>query len=78
MNAMYELLFKKPLFFFLFFWSPKIRWGLAPAAPNDAPPLPGCKNKVTWQELGLYLSRYRKKWERMMKKNECDNMSDAD
>jgi hypothetical protein len=35
-----------------------------------------CINKKTWQKLGLYLSRYREKWERMIKKNECDGMSD--
>jgi hypothetical protein len=34
-----------------------------------------CKNKDMWQKLGLYLSTYREKWERMMKKNECDDMS---
>jgi hypothetical protein len=27
----------------------------------------GCKNKEIWQKLGLYLSRYRGKWERMIK-----------
>jgi hypothetical protein len=27
----------------------------------------GCKNKEIWQKLGLYLSRYREKWERMIK-----------
>jgi hypothetical protein len=31
-----------------------------------------------WQETGLYLSRYREKWERMIKKNECDDMSNID
>jgi hypothetical protein len=30
----------------------------------------GCKNKEMCQKLGLYLSRYREKWERMIKKNE--------
>jgi hypothetical protein len=30
------------------------------------------------QKLGLYLSRYREKWERMIKKNEWDDMSDLD
>jgi hypothetical protein len=38
----------------------------------------GCKNKEMWQELGLYLSRYRERWERMMKKNECDDMSNSE
>jgi hypothetical protein len=38
----------------------------------------GCKNKDTWQKLGLYLSRYSGKWERMIKKNECDDMSNLD
>jgi hypothetical protein len=38
----------------------------------------GCKNKKMWQKLGLYLSRYREKWERMIKKNECDEMSNLD
>jgi hypothetical protein len=38
----------------------------------------GCKNKEMWQKLGLYLSRYREKWERMIKKNECDDMSNLD
>jgi hypothetical protein len=38
----------------------------------------GCKNKDMWQKLGLYLSRYREKWERMIKKNECDDMSNFD
>jgi hypothetical protein len=38
----------------------------------------GCKNKEIWQKLGLYLSRYRGKWERMIKKNECDDMSNLD
>jgi hypothetical protein len=28
----------------------------------------GCKNKEMWQKLGLYLSRYREKCERMIKK----------
>jgi hypothetical protein len=36
------------------------------------------KNKEIWQKLGLYLSRYRGKWERMIKKNECDDMSNLD
>jgi hypothetical protein len=35
----------------------------------------GCKNKEMWQKLGLYLSRYREEWERMIKKNECADMS---
>jgi hypothetical protein len=34
-----------------------------------------CKNKEMWQKLGLYLSRYREKWERMIK---CDDMSNID
>jgi hypothetical protein len=34
----------------------------------------GCKTKDMWQKLGLYLSRYREKSERMIKKNECDDM----
>jgi hypothetical protein len=38
----------------------------------------GCKNKKMWQTSGLYLSRYREKWERMLKKNECDDMSNLD
>jgi hypothetical protein len=38
----------------------------------------GCKNKEIRQKLGLYLSRYRGKWERMTKKNECDDMSNLD
>jgi hypothetical protein len=38
----------------------------------------GCKNKEMWRKLGLCLSRYREKWERMIKKNECDNMSNLD
>jgi hypothetical protein len=38
----------------------------------------GCKNKELWQKLGPYLSRYRGKWERMIKKNECDDMSNLD
>jgi hypothetical protein len=33
-----------------------------------------CKNNEMWQKLALYLNKYREKWERMMKKNECDNM----
>jgi hypothetical protein len=37
-----------------------------------------CKNKERWQKLELYLSRYRVKWERMIKKNECDDMSNLD
>jgi hypothetical protein len=37
-----------------------------------------CKNKEVWQKLGIYLSRYREKWERMIKKNECDDMSNLD
>jgi hypothetical protein len=35
----------------------------------------GCKIKEMWHILGLYLSRYREKWERMTKKNECDDTS---
>jgi hypothetical protein len=38
----------------------------------------GSKNKDIWQKLGLYLSRYRGKWERMIKKNEYDDMSNLD
>jgi hypothetical protein len=38
----------------------------------------GCKNKEIWQKLGLYLNRYRGRWERMIKKNECDDMSILD
>jgi hypothetical protein len=38
----------------------------------------GCKNKEIWQKLGLYLSRYREKWERIIKRNECDGMSNLD
>jgi hypothetical protein len=38
----------------------------------------GCKSKEMWQKLGLYLSRYREKWERMIKRNECDDMSKFD
>jgi hypothetical protein len=38
----------------------------------------GCKNKEMWQKLGLYLSRYREKWERMIKKNVCGDMSNLD
>jgi hypothetical protein len=45
----------------------------------------GCKNREMWQKLGLYLSsikfKYREKWERiirMIKKNECDDMTNID
>jgi hypothetical protein len=38
----------------------------------------GCKNKEMWQKLELYLSWHREKWERMIKKNECDDMSNLD
>jgi hypothetical protein len=38
----------------------------------------GCKSKAMWQKLGLYLSMYREKWERMIKKNECEDMSSLD
>jgi hypothetical protein len=38
----------------------------------------GCKNKEMWQKLGLYLSRYMEKWKKMIKKNECDDMSNLD
>jgi hypothetical protein len=36
------------------------------------------EDKPTWQKLGPYLSRYREKWVRMIKKNECDDMSNVD
>jgi hypothetical protein len=38
----------------------------------------GCKNTEIWQKSGRYLSRYRGKWERMKKKNKCDDMSNLD
>jgi hypothetical protein len=38
----------------------------------------GNKNKEIWQKLVLYLSRYREKWERMIKKNDCNDMSNLD
>jgi hypothetical protein len=33
-NAMYELFFERSTIIF-YFWSPKIKWGLAPVAPKD-------------------------------------------
>jgi hypothetical protein len=38
----------------------------------------GCKKKEMWQKSGLYLSRYMEKWERTLKKNEYDDMSNLD
>jgi hypothetical protein len=54
----------------------KIFWNIDPG--KGIRKIAGCKNKKIWQKLGMYLSRYRRKWERMIKKNECDDMSNID
>jgi hypothetical protein len=49
----------------------KIFWNIDPEIGIRK--IAGCKRKEMWQE-----GRYREKWERMIKKNECDDMSNLD
>jgi hypothetical protein len=32
----------------------------------------GCKNKEQWQQIGMYMTRYEEKWEKMVRENESE------
>jgi hypothetical protein len=32
----------------------------------------GCKNKEQWQQIGMYVIRYKEKWEKMVRENESE------